>query len=92
MQSLDLHYPIIHTSYEVFWLTWFKPTAPNALSFMKSKLKGILRRKKKTATEPTKTEELDAKPADAAATTEAAVPTETAAAEAAADPVAAAAR
>lgn len=60
---------------------------------MKSKLKELLRRKKKTtptAAEPTKTDEPVAKPADAAATMEVADPTEAAAAEAAADPAAAA--
>jgi hypothetical protein len=56
-------------------------TAPNALSQLKAKLKGLLKSKK--ADKPAET----TKPADTATK-----PTEAAAAEAAADPVAAAAR
>jgi hypothetical protein len=56
--------------------------APNALSQLKSKLKGLLKKSKK-----------DDKPAETTKPTEtAAKPTEAAAAEAATDPVAAAAR
>ena len=64
-------------------LTYFNHTAQNTFSTLKSKLKGIFGGKKKSTeapAEPTKTEDPAANPTEAAAT------------EAAADPVAAAAR
>jgi hypothetical protein len=46
------------------------PIAPNALSLLKSKLKGLLKKSKKDdkPTETTKPAETDAKPTEAAAT------------------------